>query len=55
MNKAHPSHKLRFSWYASTYDYMCENCCNTDQVPDGWGKLTEPCSKEPIKEQQISK
>jgi hypothetical protein len=42
----HPSHDTSFSWDASTYDEICENCGATDQVPGGWGKLAESCPKE---------
>lgn len=41
----HPSHVTRMSWDASSYDEICVNCGATDQVPGGWGKLAEPCSK----------
>lgn len=42
MSGPHPSHNLRSS-DASTFDVICEDCGRTDQVPGGWGKLTEPC------------
>jgi hypothetical protein len=38
----HPSHKLRFS-ESMTYDYVCQACGRTDQVPGGWGDLKKPC------------
>jgi hypothetical protein len=41
----HPSHVTKFCWEASTYDEICINCNNTDQVPGGWGKLANPCPK----------
>ena len=41
----HPSHVTRFSVDASSFDYVCVNCDETDQVPGGWGKLAEPCTK----------
>lgn len=40
----HESHKLRFS-DSSLYDEICVKCGRTDQVPGGWGRLTEPCPK----------
>lgn len=40
--EAHPTHDLRSS-DASTFDFVCKNCNQTDSVPGGWGKLTEPC------------
>lgn len=43
----HPSHVLRFSMDASTYDEICVNCGATDEVPGGWGKLAEPCHNAP--------
>ncbi len=43
----HPSHVTRFSFDASTYDEICVNCGETDQVPGGWGKLAEPCPVPP--------
>ena len=39
----HPSHETRFSWDASTYDFVCMKCGATDQVPGGWGALSELC------------
>jgi len=41
----HPSHVTRMSLDASTFDEICINCGNTDQVPGGWGKLADPCPK----------
>jgi hypothetical protein len=43
----HPSHVLRFSMSASTYDEICVNCGAHDEVPGGWGKLVEPCPNAP--------
>lgn len=43
-NGPHPSHELRFSFDASSWDEICVFCGLTDQVPGGWGKLTEPCT-----------
>lgn len=40
----HPSHVIRIS-DASTYDSVCINCGETDQVPGGWGELKFPCNK----------
>lgn len=40
----HSSHVTRMS-DASTYDMICINCGNTDQVPGGWGELANPCPK----------
>lgn len=48
MESKHPSHVTRFS-DASTFDEICVNCGATDIVPGGWGKLAEPCPKEPPK------
>lgn len=44
----HPSHVLRFSMDASSYDEICINCGATDEVPGGWGKLAEPCPNVPL-------
>ncbi len=45
MNKGKDlSHVTRLS-DASTFDEVCINCGATDQVPGGWGKLAELCSK----------
>lgn len=44
-NSPHPSHLLRSSWDASTYDFICEICGNHDMVPGGWGKLVDPCPR----------
>lgn len=41
----HPSHVTRISMDASTYDEICINCGSTDEVPGGWGRLSQPCSK----------
>lgn len=41
-DRCHPSHVIRMS-DASTYDVICVNCRNTDQVPGGWGELRYPC------------
>jgi hypothetical protein len=43
----HPSHNLRTSMDASTYDVVCRNCGHTDQVPGGWGELVYPCPNPP--------
>ena len=43
----HPSHVLRFSMDASSYDEICVNCGATDQVPGGWGQLAFPCPHAP--------
>ncbi len=32
---------------ASTYDEVCINCGETDQVPGGWGRLADPCPVPP--------
>ncbi len=45
MNGPHPSHVLRFSYYASTYDEICINCGHTDNAPGGWGRLIYQCPK----------
>lgn len=42
-DQLHPSHQVRVSMDASSYDHVCINCGETDQVPGGWGKLKEPC------------
>ena len=44
MDKLHPSHVTRGS-DASTFDVICVNCDETDQVPGGWGELAKPCKK----------
>lgn len=41
--RPHPSHVLRFSFDSSTYDYICEICGYTDQVPGGWAHLVKEC------------
>ena len=28
---------------ASSFDYICDNCGATDEVPGGWGALALPC------------
>ena len=43
----HPSHVLRFSMDASTFDEICVNCGAHDEVPGGWGRLAEPCPNAP--------
>lgn len=43
--ECHNSHAVRFSWGASTYDYICTSCGATDEVPGGWGSLALPCPK----------
>lgn len=40
----HESHVIRPS-DASTYDVVCINCNETDQVPGGLGELVNPCPK----------
>lgn len=42
--KLHPSHTIRSS-DASTFDVVCTNCGEHDEVPGGWGKLAKPCTK----------
>ena len=49
MTQKHPSHKTRYS-DSSYYDEICIHCGATDIVPGGWGKLADPCPKEPKKE-----
>ena len=39
----HPSHVTRISIDASSFDYICDNCGATDEVPGGWGALDLPC------------
>ena len=41
-DRCHPSHVLRSS-DASSFDYVCVNCGETDQVPGGWGNLKFVC------------
>jgi len=38
----HPSHDRRFSFGASSYDYICDKCANTDTI-GGYGELEKPC------------
>ena len=42
--RRHPSHVTMVS-DASSFDEICINCGNTDQVPGGWGELANPCPK----------
>jgi hypothetical protein len=44
LDRAHPSHELRFS-DASSFDFICKKCGHCDQVPGGWGALARPCPK----------
>ena len=41
--RPHPSHTLRTSVDASSYDTICDVCWRTDSTPGGWGRLVEPC------------
>ena len=45
MSELHPSHRTRFSFDASSFDEICEQCGRTDEVPGGWGQLALPCPK----------
>ncbi len=46
----HPSHKnVRFSFDASSFDEICDDCGATDEVPGGWGALAEPCDHSRVK------
>jgi hypothetical protein len=42
-NVCHESHKNVRSSDASTFDFICDVCGATDQVPGGWGSLRKPC------------
>lgn len=42
-NEKHKSHKNVRSSDASTFDFICDDCGATDQVPGGWGSLRKPC------------
>lgn len=42
-NKLHESHKAVRSSDASTFDFICDDCGQHDQVPGGWAGLSRPC------------
>ena len=45
-NRKHESHKAVRSSDASTFDFICDDCGQHDQVPGGWAGLSRPCKHD---------
>lgn len=48
VDRLHPSHNIRISMDASSYDEICKDCGATDTL-GSWGNLTKPCPKGRLK------
>lgn len=52
MYRWHPTHKHRFSFDASFYDEICEQCHTTDRSPDASDPCPNPLKPEVLLHQE---